>query len=126
MDVVYVGVFLSTDSREKLLYLVAPAHEAVFAHHVTVQFKPTAEQLAQYKVPERVEFQAIGMVADERGQAVLVRGVSSANENPHITISCAKGTKPAYSNELFKKAEITLFAKPINLVGTLDTFPSFK
>lgn len=120
---VYVAVFLDRESREKLLKLVDPRHPNVFAHHVTVCFKPSQEQLKSFKLPERVEFEAISIVHDEKGQAVRVRGVPSQNEHPHITISCADGVKPVYSNELLKGGKVEEFDEPIGLVGVLDTFP---
>jgi 2'-5' RNA ligase len=139
-QVVYIGVFLDEKSRTELLRLVMPRHANVFAEHVTVCFKPTEERLEQYrqgvawanfasdawpiiKFGDRVAFKAIGIAHDEKGQAVRVRGVPSSNENPHITISCAEGTKPMYSNQLLKEGMIEIFDEPIELVGILDTFP---
>lgn len=121
--VVYVGVFLTKASRDELLRLVPPRHHRVFAEHVTVLFKPTLQQLSRFSFGERVEFQAMGVVHDARGQAVRVRGVPSDNEHPHITISCAPDTKPVYSNQLLKTGRVEFFDEPIELVGIMDSFP---
>jgi hypothetical protein len=121
--IVYVGVFLEKESRDKLLKLVPPRHPTIYAEHVTVCFKPSLQQLANFKLGERIEFQAMGVVFDARGQAVRVRGVPSENEHPHITISCALATKPVYSNQLLKQGRVDFFDDPIDLVGIMDSFP---
>lgn len=121
--VVYIGVFLTPESRTKLLSRIVPVHDVVYAHHATVLFAPKPEDLVDFARQENVKFQAVGYSSDDRGQAVLLRGLKTANANPHITISCTQDTKPNYSNELLQLHEAVLLEEPIDLVGTLDTFP---
>jgi len=48
----------------------------------------------------------IGRAYDEKGDALLVENPKSKNKYPHITLSCAEGVSPVYSNELFEKASV--------------------
>jgi len=70
---------------------------------------------------QTVTLRVIGMAQDERCQAVKVEipdGLLCLNDNPHITVSCADGTAPKYSNELLAAAEL----EPLELVltGTVE------
>lgn len=126
----YYGVFLIPESREKLLSwwndaVGQPLLEKPFAHHMTVKFKPTDEDVAKFApmIGKEVQLKVIGFAANEKGQAVKVESqdIESANANPHITISCAGNVTPVYSNELLS-VESKNIDGPI-LVGVFDAFP---
>jgi hypothetical protein len=124
--VIYIGFFLDGKSREKLLQLVPPRHSKVFADHCTLVFRPSASDITDFlKGPMRArkEISVIGTVHDEKGQAVLVADVVSKNTMPHITISCADGVKPVYSNELLERGTVEYFSALIVLTGTIDGYP---
>jgi len=121
--IVYVGVFLSPDQQWRLFDKIFPCHENVFGDHLTIKFRPTAEEVAQLPLGKQVLLEVIGVAWDEKGQAALIRGVQSNNKHPHITISTARGVKPVYSNELFEKVFTMLFDEPLILSGVVDTFP---
>lgn len=97
----FVSAVLTPESHRRLLERVPPVHPIVYAHHVTMAFKPEAETLAHFQAMkgQRIAVPVTAVCVDEKAQAVLV-GVDSTNEYPHITISVAEGVKPAYSNEL--------------------------
>jgi Fungal tRNA ligase phosphodiesterase domain len=106
----YTGVFLDEASHRALLawwekHTDTPLHGKIWAHHMTIKFKPTAEDLEKTPIGKKVHLKVIGWAADEKGQAVLVEpeGIASANHHPHITISTAPGTGPVYSNDLLAK-----------------------
>jgi Fungal tRNA ligase phosphodiesterase domain len=109
-SVTYTGVFLDEASHHALLewwkkHTDAPILPKIWAHHMTMKFKPTPEELEATPLGEKVKLRVIGWAADEKGQAVLVEpeGVASANAHPHITIATAPGTGPVYSNDLLAK-----------------------
>ena len=81
-----------------------PLHPKKIAHHMTIKFKPSPEEVARLPIGKRVNLRVIGYAADDKGQAVAVvpQGVSSANEIPHVTVA-VNGTSPVYSNELLKR-----------------------
>lgn len=120
--VVYVGVFLDEASRAELLTQVPPAHADVHASHLTIAFRPSAELLATLPLGEERELEVFAVAADDRGQAVAVRGVASANAVPHITVSTAPGTKPFYSNDLLARTPL-LVIEPFRIRGVVDTYP---
>lgn len=106
----YTGVFLDEGSHHALIewwkkHTDAPLLGKVWGHHMTIKFKPTAEDLEKTPIGHKVKLKVIGWAADEKGQAVLVEpeGVASANKHPHVTISTAPGTGPVYSNDLLAK-----------------------
>lgn len=105
--ITYTGIFLDRASHDKLIHwwtkqVKIPLHEDVYAHHMTIKFKPSPDEVATLPLGKKTTVKVIGWAADERGQAVLVspQGVESANANPHITMACAPGTEPVYSNSL--------------------------
>ena len=100
----YLAVVLTPESRTELLQQVPAKHANVFAHHLTIAFKPDESVYSKYAnlVGETTKMTITGEASDEQGQAVLVEGPSE-NPNPHITISCAPGVKPAYSNTLLQQ-----------------------
>ena len=97
----FVSAVLTPESHWRLLQRVPPIHPIVYAHHVTMAFKPEGDRLARYQALEgqRIKVPVTAVCMDDKAQAVLV-GVESENEYPHITISVAEGVKPVYSNEL--------------------------
>lgn len=106
----YTGVFLDETSHHALVewwkkHTNVPLLGKVHAHHMTIKFKPTAEEIEQTPSGKKVHLKVIGWAADEKGQAVLVEpeGLASANKHPHVTISTAPGVNPAYSNDLLAK-----------------------
>ncbi len=116
---IYIGAFLTNEAREKLLCFwrntFGPLHQKAFAHHCTIAFRPTPEQLTDPSIGHAGHVTIISAVADLKAQAVGVIGATSNNEYPHITISCAEGISPVYSNKLMA------FATPIENGITLQT-----
>lgn len=87
-----------------LVAAVAPAHEKVHAHHVTLAFGVTADA-ADVADLIGLDITVIGFdtVVNDGVQAVRVKlpvGIPCGNDHPHITISCADGVPPVKSNEL--------------------------
>lgn len=101
--VVYTAEFIPDEERGNLLKAFSPKHDNIYATHITISFKP-ANGIQGIELGREKELQIIGIVEDERGQAVLVQGSKSAKDHPHITISCAPGTEPKYSNEMIAEA----------------------
>jgi len=101
-----VSIKLDKQSKQLLLQWVPASHAQVFADHVTVLFEPRDEQISELAEGEPAFVKLIAHVEDDRGQAVAVIIpdflAELANRMPHITISTAKGTPPAYSNELLE------------------------
>lgn len=111
MKIVYLGVFLTDDAHNALLtwwqMQVGSVHSKMFAHHMTVQFRPTEEQIRDFIPKQECALQVIGYAHDDKAQAVLVKpscayGVKCQNAHPHITIS-TEYTSPVYANDLLAK-----------------------
>lgn len=98
----YIAAVLDEASSAALRKLAV--HPDVYCHHVTLAYRPTQEVWEKYvgMVMTRVELIAVGMKRDEKGQAVLIEGIRSENAHPHVTVSCAGGVRPNYSNELLR------------------------
>jgi hypothetical protein len=121
----YTGVMLDEASHHALVawwkeHTDAPLLEKVIAHHMTVKFKPTAEELEKTPKGEKVKLKVIGWAADEKGQAVLVApdGIASAQKHPHVTVAVAPGVPAFYSNELLEKG-VNRVSGP-TLTGVVD------
>ena len=117
----YVAVVLDNESRAKLRKLAK--HSDVKCHHLTLCFKPTEKQWAKYKsmvvVGQKRTLVVTGIAWDDKGQAVHVPETpSDESPYPHVTISCAEGTKPVYSIELLRNSDTAGTIKPYQMVLT--------
>ena len=101
MAVVYAGAFLPEESRAALLSAFPAKHPKVLAHHMTIAFKPTDDEIAALPLGQLIKLRVVGYAEDEYGQAIAAEpvGVVSKNAIPHVTISVDKKS-PVYSNEL--------------------------
>jgi len=114
---VYIGIFLDSESKARLLNRFPFLYDNMFADHVTVIFKPTSDNLKSMKeaglLGKTFDLNVTGYSFDENCQAVTISapGVSFPDGKiPHITISTKKGVKPVYSNELLANNGI----EPVN------------
>jgi hypothetical protein len=118
---IYTGVFLSEETRSYLLEIFPPKHENVYADHITLCFKPSPKQVMETEHWSGVNGKFLYIyvtheVSDVNGHALMVEcpGVlekGSLHKLPlttpvlHITISCAEGVSPSYSNKLLRPAD---------------------
>ena len=119
---IYWAVLLDKQAVE-LIQSIGPKHNNIFAEHTTLCFQPTPEQDKKWmeRLGERVVLTVIGRGVDDRGDALIVDGVERDDAGiPHITISCADGTKPFYSNELLAKGYEQIW--PFTLEGTISRY----
>ena len=123
--VTYTGVFLDAPSHTKLVRwwnsaVGIPLHSTPEADHMTIKFEPTEKEVTTLPLGEKTSLKVVGWASDDKGQAVLVvpHGVVSANAYPHVTMSCAPGTQPVYSNELLSRG-FTRVNGP-TLTGTIE------
>lgn len=113
--VVYSGVFLTPKSQWKLVSCYPPTRARVHAHHVTLRFAPSDEQILQgTPVGKKVSVTTVGGVAeDAHVQAVgvtLPEGLSSDNLCPHITLSTDQDHTPNLANTMLE----SLHAPPLS------------
>ncbi len=111
----YLAIVLTEESQGQLLARFPPSHPKVFAHHVTVAFKPTVEVYEQYKkyLGLPVTLRVYGYAKDEKGEAVVVDTDVLENKKQHITIS-TNNTPPFYSKTLVENGYETL-SEPFTL-----------
>jgi hypothetical protein len=128
----YVGVFLTPESRAKLLSFVPPIFKDVYADHMTIMFHPYDLLLENLTLGKTVKLRVIAHARNEKVQAVAVIGVLSANHDAHITISVnkEKGGRPNDSNDMLRTAfmdeQVQLANVNIDLEGVVDVFPRSK
>lgn len=126
---VYLGVFLTPESRRELLEKFPPKHESVRADHVTLKFKPSDEDMAKFleknRLGEEVDVEVVGYADDEKGQVVQVKlpeKLSGMDDRtPHVTVSVSPGTEAVYSNELLERDVRPV--PPMKLRGYVDGGP---
>lgn len=123
-NIVYVGVFLNAESKEKLLSKFSPIYGDVHADHMTVMYKPSGVFIRNFDLGKKIILSVVAYGFSDKAQAVFVDGMLSININPHITVSVNKeaGGKAKDSNEIQLK---TLLAPDsvFDLEGVLDVFP---
>jgi len=119
--VIYTGFFVNQEEVLKQFPVDTEKYPNVFAHHCTSTFKPTDEEVENFKnnysnLNEKSDWE----VAHQRGYllAVIKRvqtdkvdvliiggGHYSDNKYPHITLATAEGVKPFESNAEILKLE---------------------
>jgi hypothetical protein len=103
-------------------------HPEIHCHHVTVAYKPNIDQarVLDTLVGKRYHFRATQLVKDAKGQALGV-DLQTNNRHSHVTISCAHGVKPVYSNALLALPADQVQSRPYAaaLTGVLQ-YEAFK
>lgn len=128
----YVGVFLTPESREKLLSFVPPVHKEIIADHMTILFSPDSLFVGNLALGKTVKLKIHAHAHNDKVQAAVVSGVLSNNDHSHITISIdrEKGGRPKDSNTMledaFAQETVHLVSKEMLLEGVIDTFPRSK
>jgi hypothetical protein len=105
----YLAIFLTEESQKLLLSKLPPTHPKVYAHHVTVAFKPTVDVYEYYKkyLGQKIALRVYGYTKDEKGEAVVVDTDILEDKKQHITLS-TNNTPPFYSKILVEKGFATL------------------
>ncbi|NBR00760.1 MAG: hypothetical protein EBT79_10030 [Actinobacteria bacterium] len=93
------------------------------AHHMTIKFHPSVDEVAALPLGEPVTLDVVGYAGDVEIQAVVVRahGIASANRIPHVTVATDGVTPPVKSNDLLERGPVT----PVNgprLTGRVGFF----
>jgi hypothetical protein len=107
---IYWAIKLDSASKSLLLSKFPAKHPNVYAEHMTIIFRPSdkVDSEMMNKCGLAVSIRVVGHAYDNNGQAVKVESdaVSKIGGGiPHITISCASGTKPVYSNKLLAEGD---------------------
>ena len=116
----YLAIVLTEESQQTLLAKFPPSYAKVYAHHVTVAFKPTAEVYEKYKkyLGLSVALRVYGYAKDEKGEAVVVDGELLKDRMYHITLS-TDNVSPVYSNTLLEKW-YSAITEPFLLQGVFE------
>jgi hypothetical protein len=100
---VYTAAFLTADAKRQLQEWfaanVGPVHDKVFCHHMTIQFKPSDDEVRALTLGDLRVLKVVGFVNTDTVQAVEVAGMSRADGGiAHVTVACGEGGKPFHSN----------------------------
>ncbi len=106
-------------NSEELFKKFPPKHSERHGTHSSIEYDP--KSLDGIEVGRPFTLKIIGRAYDEKGDALLVENAKSKLKYPHITLSCAVGTNPVYSNELIERAvaekKVEYFSEPILIEG---------
>jgi tRNA nucleotidyltransferase/poly(A) polymerase len=125
--IVYAAVFLDDESREALLAWwqehMPPLLPKLYAHHMTIAFKPSPEVLVLLPIGAPTALHVVGWGYDGQAQAVVVQAdIPSANPVPHVTVATADGVSPSHSNEMLGGGGWKRTDGPV-LRGVVGTYP---
>jgi hypothetical protein len=124
----YVALVLDPLSVERIKALAN--HSNTHCNHVTMVFRPSPDQMGEFcsSLGRKITVRAVGLARDEQGEALLVEGIQSRNRYPHVTLSCADGVEPKYSNDLIARAIIDKTIEPVNMdiSGVVAFVPIFE
>lgn len=88
----FVAVFFE---EKKLMDMFKPVHENLFYHHSTIDSQDITDEL---DIGKKVKIRIVGRLTTKKVDVLLVQNQYSKRKHPHITLSTAKGIKPAESN----------------------------
>ena len=117
----YTGVVLNEESRTKLLKRFEgfiPEGFEIIAHHMTINLGGIRDKEKEF-LGKEVDLEVISMAKDGLVAAVGVRGFSTANEIPHVTLAVNRkdGGKPFLSNKL---KTWTALPTPFTITGRVE------
>ncbi len=117
----YLAVILDQESRQKLVAIAVHKTESdveKFSHHLTICFKPDAKTWNKFSdmLGKTVELVVVGIACDDKAQAVYIPATKSEKKFPHITVSCADGVKPVYSNSLLEACDASGTIEPLEML----------
>eukprot|EP01119_Soliformovum_irregulare_P001909 TRINITY_DN1177_c0_g1_i1.p1 TRINITY_DN1177_c0_g1~~TRINITY_DN1177_c0_g1_i1.p1 ORF type:complete len:430 (-),score=112.28 TRINITY_DN1177_c0_g1_i1:35-1324(-) len=119
----YTGAVLDHEGHRLLLERFSPPDPSwrPYAHHCTIKLgsiRGEEEELG-LKLGDVVKFEAIAVGASDFAMAVQVRGITSRNATPHITLYVSPDGKPFMSNDIREWKELE---SPILLSATIKEF----
>jgi hypothetical protein len=127
---IYVGVMLDEpgDLLEWWKSNVGDLLKNPIAHHMTIKFNPSAEEVKNMDIGRPVNLKVTGYANSDGIQAVVVEpdGVKSANSIPHITVATDGVTKPMMSNKVLAERGVTPVKGGPTLSGKIGFFASGK
>jgi len=106
--IIYSAAFLTNEGRNNLKdwwesNVRDPILPKLFAHHLTIKFKPSYDEVIALDIGKDVLLEVIGYISNDDLQAVVISSeVSTSNEVPHITVSTNEGVSPAKSNDMLR------------------------
>lgn len=130
---VYSGVFLDSSAMRELRswferetgLTMLPTEPK--DPHLTVAFKPSVEEVAEMPLGYTVKLTVTGWAADDKAQAVTVKGFPSDRTHPHVTLAVAPGVSPAYSKELLDQGVSGTHGPTVEgIVGYFDGKVQYK
>tara|TARA_R110002153_G_scaffold97567_3_gene232310 strand:+ start:99 stop:551 length:453 start_codon:yes stop_codon:yes gene_type:complete len=106
--IIYSALFLDSPTQQSLLRWwesqegTTPLHNKVLAHHCTIAFKPSQEDVEALPLGKEIAMRVVGYGQDEKAQAIFVTitGLRSNNAKPHITMAISSSGSAKDSNEL--------------------------
>jgi len=94
---------------------------------MTIAFMPTSTMLSSLKSSIGLTYllKVVAYGQDDKGQAVVVQSniINEGQDITHVTVSCANGTSPVYSNDMLKTHQ-TPVVNGITLQATVGLFLS--
>lgn len=119
----YTGIFFDEDTRRRIIQSYGIVHPNIYVDHVTLCYKPSKEEIASTETwnGRTISVQPVSYVADSKGQALVVNlwqpwdRCPNRSAKSHITISCADGISPSYSNELIQHQYGAYNVSPYNI-----------
>ena len=124
-----IAAILTLDARRSLLDSVSPRYPVVYAHHLTLAFRPAEATYEKYAafLGKPCLIRVMEEVWDGQGQAVRVSIETAGAESncPHITVSCVDSVAPKYSQKLLANAAAS--SRPLSLqLGAVICFMTFR
>ena len=104
MNISYTGAFL-IHPRKLIRWWgdeVGPLLTNLYCHHCTIAHDPDGLDLRSHTLGEYVDLQIVGFAQSKDIQTVLVEGVDSDNEYPHVTVAARNDVSPSESKDLLR------------------------
>ncbi len=108
--VVYSAILIQKSDMAKLIEKTV--HPNKYGEHVTLHYFGDKGGTDTRYAGEKVRVRLLNHYSDDKGEAWTVgcdnshvNEIKDASQTLHVTVSCAEGTRPVYSNTLIKNSE---------------------
>lgn len=101
----------------------------MYCHHATITHDPDERDFQSHNLGEYLRLNVRGLINTDEVQAVLIEGLDSENEHPHITVATANDVGPSESKEAFRNEDIQSVEGPslqARVGYTADSQPHFS
>jgi predicted kinase/2'-5' RNA ligase len=116
--IIYVGGFLTSLSKDRILANFHTIHENIVCDHVTLCYRPSQlewDKNLKHMIGKTVMFHGMDVPNDQRCQALRIKNIEQiwypTGQQHHVTLSLSSGVPASEAHELTKRTPVPPFTE---------------